>query len=1161
MDSNNTNVFTLHSYDAKESDDFDEDGNASCRLTLWCLEAFTSSPKVVTIIGFRPECYIELPRTFTHNGMAGVGWSRPNAMTLASELEKMCKVSFRTRELVMKSKLYYFQPDANGVGGAFPMLKVSFASIGEMKRFASKIEKSANVMLSGGAKFPRGMYFGFKFGRLVLRVWEADNVSSLRRFMTQANMTFAGWFRVKATEYVKTEKMTKYTVDEIIVVGSNNNWQNSFEPLSEVEALKIPMTAPKIMAFDIEAYSNNHKAMPNPLNEACCAYMISCVFQIARDKSTRKRILIFMADASVSTDKNHPAYKDYGGTTVDEFIEVEDESTILKEFLRVVERFNPDILTGYNIAGFDYKYLDLRFRLLVSADGKWPLFASRSRIGDVTIKTSRWKSGNYGFVETSTPTIAGRLSVDMLPIVKRDYKMSRYNLDSAIKFFFGEDAIGKHGVSPKQMFEAYEEAVATRNAVGAGVLTETSEERVKAINEMTKVAAYAVQDSELVVDLFEKINTWAGLVELSSVAGVSVTDTFTRGQQCRIISLLFDNAHRKGVVLDKRKLPMPRITTADGDTDQGYDPDAVISYTGGYVGDPTVGMHDNVICVDFSSLYPSIMIAYNISHDTLDVNSTPLEDRAFSGKIARYDRDVIANAPVAEKKKAVISGAADAPKNTDPRYAFNLKGDENVNEIEFFEAHGGSKIDEDADDAPPPKAAGDDSDPDDVDVEDGAAKEAETTSFSSEEKQEGDLYTFRFASRNVKVGLLPELVSGLLAARKATRKKLAEISSAKPDTDAAKEEQSVMKIVLHQRQLAYKVIANSTYGFIGAQKAGMAAMVEGAMSITARGRQLIQRVNSYVKETYNGEIVYGDTDSSMFKLPHQIKTPADCDTWGHRLAEELSNLFPPPLKLEFEKSMKLICFKKKHYAALLINKDGSYDQSILKRGIVIARRDNCAAHRDLYEQILRKILFGCSSIEAMETILETLADIIEDAGQSEGGSKRFEIVKSVGSDYKSKSAQMAVFAAECAKIGHPMNPGERPGFVIVREPSSIPPDGSAVKISNLGLRMRISEVWEENKTPPLDMTYYLRLFRHSIDQLFHVAYGRDLKANGVADKLCFRPRSNVAYSCTQPLKMLHAMTMYLNLKNSRKGTPILSNASIAHLARVLSDRFAEKMEA
>jgi DNA polymerase elongation subunit (family B) len=976
---------------------------------------------------------------------------------------------------------------------------------------------------TGSKVYARGRDYGPQFGRLVLRAWEGDGstVTATRKLLSMSNTTYAGWTKFVPTTY-------GFNNEAIIDFTTTLNLEESVKMAISPAPFR-PTSAPKILAIDGEMYSDNHLAFPDAKHPQHAAYMVSAVFQRLRDPSSRKRFVIATAESMVSTNPKHVAYTSTN-TIVDEFIIVEREAEIVPALSALIGRLNPDIITGYNIHGFDYRYLDIRYRALGNVYGDWPSEMTRNQFEPVKLVTKKWKSSGYGFSESHTLSFEGRLSVDLLPIIRRDYKLSKYTLDTVSKHFLGSTT-GKHSVTPVQMFKAYEEAKTMwKDKTSTGI--EANVRRRKAIAAMTKVAAYAIQDSELVIDLFEKLNIWPGLVELSSVAGVTIKDTFARGQQCRIVSLLYDLACRENVVLDLRKVPKPYMSPEEEDEAiknkdkvPMADELALIRYTGGYVGEPRKGLWDNVICVDFSSLYPSIMIAYNISHDTLSISTTPLEERAFSGRTNTFD------IAMGKDGKSTVS-TVDSNRLKDDRYSF-VDAESTAHSLEFIEETGPKK-----------------------------KKEDDESSESDDDAtgKEGARYTFRFANANVRKGLLPRLVSGLVEARKMVRERLAVLELSGVQPEKAAEDQRLLEIqVLHQRQLAYKVTANSTYGFIGAQKGGTFPLVEGAMSVTAKGRQLIKDVNNYVVKTYNGQIIYGDTDSSFFILPDQIKSASECDYWGTRLAKELSELFPPPLKLEFEKAMRVLCLKKKKYAALLINPDGSFAPGIFKRGIVLSRRDNCLFLRETYEQVLKLILYHAPALECFNVIMKAAAAAL----RNEVPVEKFAVVKSLGANYKQANYSMAVFAEECAKAGRPASPGDRLEYVIVKEPSSDPTAGSGIKRDNLGLRMRLLEVWNESSHPsPIDAFYYLEhMIKNPIDQLFATAFK---EVTGLYE---FAPRVNTTYSAHTPIKLLTAMIANENLQRTRPTkksgkmvTPVCTGEETAQKAETLIKLFETGME-
>ena len=68
----------------------------------------------------------------------------------------------------------------------------------------------------------------------------------------------------------------------------------------------------------------------------------------------------------------------------------------------------------------------------------------------------------------------------------------------------------------------------------------------------TLICEYNIQDSVLVLRLFEKLNVWISIIELSSIVRVTPMEFFTRGQQVRCIAQLYHAASHKQIVLTQR---------------------------------------------------------------------------------------------------------------------------------------------------------------------------------------------------------------------------------------------------------------------------------------------------------------------------------------------------------------------------------------------------------------------------------------------------------------------------------------------------------------------------------------------------------------------------------------------------------------------------------
>lgn len=184
---------------------------------------------------------------------------------------------------------------------------------------------------------------------------------------------------------------------------------------------------------------------------------------------------------------------------------------------------------------------------------------------------------------------------------------------------------------------------------------------------------------------------------------------------------------------------------------------------------------------------------------------------------------------------------------------------------------------------------------------------------------------FRFVTKNVKLGVLPTILIKLLNARKEMRQIIKEGRG----TD-----------VHHNLQLAFKTCANSLYGFTGATRYGKLTCLEISSSVTAYGREMLEKTKNYINGNYpDATIVYGDTDSVMinFKSP-SISSAVET---GRIAAAEISKIFPSPIKMEFEKVYcPYLLVAKKRYIGKMYSDTGKFIK-IEYKGVEVARRDNC----------------------------------------------------------------------------------------------------------------------------------------------------------------------------------------------------------------------------
>jgi DNA polymerase delta subunit 1 len=911
-------------------------------INCWALDR-DSNAHLVRFDTFPVSCYIELPSLVNNRPYK---WTAGSAGTVFKSITNKIKYYELNSEpfhydFVPKKKMYYYR-----LGRLYPMIVLYFRNNTAMRNCINKVLKYSVKTV---------------WGELECKVWE-NNISVVRKMLTSKQVKYASWFKVSAIKIS----------DDVKISTIENEYSGDWTTLNSIQASECEgwITSPGVLAFDIESYSDNPRKFTDEYNALHTAYMISCIYQRYGKRETRKRVGIIIGDCGKIDDEK---------LLNCEIMVVNDEVELVEAFAKVINDLDPEIITGYNIMGYDYKYLFYRNARFLK---EWPecgrIIGEKHNLNEIT-----WSSG-VGYRILQFVGMEGRINIDLSVLARTDYKLDKYDLDTVCKSFLGRT---KHDVSAVEMFQIYEQMNEAVENSSPG-----EEQYQHALSETTKVMAYCIQDSELVIDLMEKLNVWVSLVELSSIVGTRIVDLYTRGQQIRCFSQLYDMASQNGFIIDKRNEDFGK-------------------YGGGFVFDPVTGLHDNVICLDFASLYPSIIMAYNICYTTF----VPPE----------YD---------------------------------DIVKDEECNVIVF----------------------------DDIVKDELGVKTA---------------IPRRYRFIKCVPGILPRLVDHLVSSRRAVRSQIPGVKD------------PVIKGILNARQLALKVSGNSFYGFVGVQKGGKMPFVEAAKSITALGRQLINKVRDYIEIKYNGQMVYGDTDSVMMGLG--ITNMSECQYWGELLAQEISGvkkgdplpaatskdqvhledkegLFPSPLRMEYEKGMRIFCIKKKKYAALLISKKGQFkmkpirdddgnvtgytdEYDMLKKGIVLARRDNPIVLRSIYGTILEAIM----SLKPFEFSFNLLVDHIHKLVSGKVEIKDLSIIKGLGANYKSESCNMKVFSERLRRDGKEVKPGDRLEYVVCTGDDLL-----------LGNRMKLLEEYKEsNGTIEIDYTYYLEhVLNNPINQLLEIGY-------------------------------------------------------------------------
>ncbi len=234
------------------------------------------------------------------------------------------------------------------------------------------------------------------------------------------------------------------------------------------------------------------------------------------------------------------------------------ERALLEELMRRVREIDPDVLTGWHVAGFDLAVLErlagshgLRLEL-----GRGP-GALRLRRGD-------------GFRGTTRAELPGRLVLDGIDLLRGAFlRFESYALDAVAREVLGQGKTitGRHRA--EAILKAFE-------------------------SDRPGLVEYNLNDARLVLEILERLQLVELAVERSRLTGMPPDRV--AASIASFDFLYLSELHRRGIVA-----PSVRARAGGGEP-----------ASGGHVLEPLPGLYRNVLMLDFKSLYPSLIRTFQI---------------------------------------------------------------------------------------------------------------------------------------------------------------------------------------------------------------------------------------------------------------------------------------------------------------------------------------------------------------------------------------------------------------------------------------------------------------------------------------------------------------------------------------------------------------------
>ena len=249
------------------------------------------------------------------------------------------------------------------------------------------------------------------------------------------------------------------------------------------------------------------------------------------------------------------------------------EREMLARFVEILRDYDPDVVAGYNSAEFDFPYLEERARRL-----------------NLDVRVGRdggpWRVRKI--VNQTRVEITGRVVVDILPLVRSSFSLKRYTLRNASLELLG---VEKHDVDPKEM-----EALWSADG-----------------EEFARLVSYSRRDSYLALHLLTDLKLLDKYIALAQTSGSLLQEVIDGGQTGMVENFLFRKFQERGRVIP----PKPDADLSSARAAQSSE------LKGGAVLEPKKGLVEDVLILDYRSLYPSIMMAHNLCYTTVVTDERP----------------------------------------------------------------------------------------------------------------------------------------------------------------------------------------------------------------------------------------------------------------------------------------------------------------------------------------------------------------------------------------------------------------------------------------------------------------------------------------------------------------------------------------------------------
>ena len=477
---------------------------------------------VCVTTAFTPYFFIKLPS----------GVDSQKVQRIYDILGNQCKDSLVAYSLMKSKDVWGFQNNEE-----FAYMKINFKDLQARRLVDSFLRRPLD----------RSPELYEIFGVRNVKVYES-NLDPVLRLMHRTGIQSTGWLD-------SGERCVRSHIANVDIDLFCNDW-TTLKPVARDDI------APFVVAsVDIECNSSTGKFPDANIPGDACFQIAISLCKFGSDEPYDKTCLCYK-----QTDSN------LEGCDIRSYA---TEKEMLEAFQKYLHSKDIDIITGWNIFGFDMEYIYKRAQINKCNYDFYNLGKLKDIDSELVIK--KLSSSALGDNFLKLLPMSGRFIFDLFHEVKKGYKLDSYKLDSVSKLYLGDQKID---MAPKEMFARYRE-----------------EDPVK----LREVAEYCIKDTLLPHRLMKKLCILLNLVEMAKATWVPVPFLVERGQQIKVFSQLTKKARELGFMV-----PTIRYGSLP---EEPYEGATVLEAQKGAYYTP-------ITALDFEALYPSIMMAHNLCYSS-----------------------------------------------------------------------------------------------------------------------------------------------------------------------------------------------------------------------------------------------------------------------------------------------------------------------------------------------------------------------------------------------------------------------------------------------------------------------------------------------------------------------------------------------------------------